>query len=83
MSEMRKLMEMVKLAEMGGLNVRMIDPSSVEVENVHSNDYPDFVDAYISYAQYKNGKPLTDQELDMLNDQHSDFVQQAAHKSVF
>ncbi|MHA2183144.1 MAG: hypothetical protein ACXAAH_17125 [Promethearchaeota archaeon] len=31
-------------------------------------DYPDFVDAFITYAECENGHPLTDDELDNLNE---------------
>ncbi len=41
--------------------------SDIEIEGIDTKDYPDFVDAYISYAEY-NGKPMTDEELDALNE---------------
>ena len=45
-----------------------IEMSSVEVDGVDSADYPDFSDSFISYAEFKNGTPLSDEELDLLND---------------
>lgn len=40
---------------------------SIELGGVDFADYPDFSDAYISYAEYK-GKEMTVEELDELND---------------
>ena len=39
---------------------------NVEVEGIDFTDYPDFSDAFISYAE-RNGVPLTDEELDNLD----------------
>ncbi len=36
---------------------------NIEFEDVHSWDYPDFCDAFISYAEHKDGTPLTEEEL--------------------
>jgi len=46
---------------------------SVKLEQVKVNDYPDFSDAFISFAEYK-GKELTKYELDILNDEYSDII---------
>ena len=43
-----------------------IDESSFDVE-MDPNDYPDFVDAYISFALWNDGSELTGSELDKLN----------------
>jgi len=45
-------------------------------------DYPDFVDAYISYAEDSNGKALTDEQLETLTNEHQDFVQEWAHDEI-
>jgi hypothetical protein len=45
-----------------------IDYSSIEIDGVDSLDYPDFVDTYISYADWNDGIELTDEELEHLND---------------
>ena len=34
-----------------------------EIEDVKSWDYPDFCDAYISYAEDGNGKEMTEQQI--------------------
>ena len=45
---------------------------NVEIDGIDTNDYPDFVDCYISAADY-DGVPMTDEQLDEVND-NSDFV---------
>ena len=44
----------------------------IEFDGIDPDDYPDFSDAYICYAEY-DGREMTDEELDILNDDH-DFV---------
>jgi len=55
---------------------------NVEVDGVDTADYPDFVDAYISYAEDGNGNALTDDELARITDECQDFVQELAHDSI-
>ena len=56
------------------LNGKKINAFSIEVDGVDMRDYPDFCDAYIDYAEYADGTPLTDAELDLLQNQESDYV---------
>lgn len=49
-------------------DVSEVDESSVIVDNIDMLDYPDFSDAFIRYAEFKDGTPLTDEQLDILND---------------
>jgi hypothetical protein len=56
------------------LNGKKVNASSIEVDGVDMRDYPDFCDAYIDYAEYVDGAPLTDEELDLLQNQESDYV---------
>ena len=55
--------------------------TNVEVDGIDFKDYPDFVDAHISYAEY-NGKEMTEGELDFLSD-NSDFVYNQVIKAIF
>ena len=60
----------------------MLDLSKVhdiEVDDVHSWDAPDYCDAFISYATY-DGVPMTDDQLNELNENHRDFVYDAVMK---
>ena len=45
---------------------------NVEIKGLDMNDYPDFVDAYINYAEY-DGKEMTDEQLAAINED-SDYV---------
>ena len=54
----------------------------IEVDGVDSRDYPDFSDAYFSYACYEDGTPLTEQELDKLADQNGDILHEKAFDSL-
>lgn len=69
--------------EAGGtpINIDVSKLGDVEVDGVDSSDYPDFVDAYITSATI-DGRELSDQELDWLNDQHPEIAQQAAHGNL-
>ena len=44
---------------------------NIEIDGIDMHDYPDFVDAYISYATYENGIELNDDELEELNNDSS------------
>lgn len=72
----------VKEAKSIALNGKEVDVSSIEIDGVDRSDYPDFSDAYISYATYKDGTELTDSELDSLTDQHGDLVNELAHDNM-
>ena len=47
------------------MDYKLID--NIEVDDIDTSDYPDFCDAFISSADY-NGKPMTDDQLDKLNE---------------
>lgn len=70
--------------EAQGVNVngKEINVGSIEVEGVYSWDSPDFADAYITYAEFMDGTPLSDDELVQLEQEHGDLVNQAAHDSL-
>ena len=58
-----------------------IDYQSIEIDGIDDGDYPDFVDAYISYATYKDGAELSHEELNKLNDGEgiSGFINEYIH----
>ena len=48
--------------------------TDIEIEGVDTSDYPDFCDAFIAGATWKDtGETLSDSEIEELN-QHDDFV---------
>ena len=64
------------------LNGKQVDRRSIEIDGVNSGDYPDFADAYISYAKFIDGTELSDEELNQLTDEHGDLVNELAHDSM-
>jgi len=58
------------------LNGRQI--KNAEVDGVDSSDYPDFCDAFFSYAEYEDGTPLNDEELEQLGDENGMMINQLA-----
>ena len=44
-----------------------IDFSSLDIADIDGRDYPDFSDAHVVYANFTDGTKLTDEELEMLN----------------
>ena len=64
---------------MGKIDTSKVD--NVEVDGIDTNDYPDFVDAYIAAADY-NGVPMTEEQLTELNEDY-DFLYEAVTNSLF
>tara|TARA_B110000261_G_scaffold19968_1_gene20108 strand:+ start:34 stop:234 length:201 start_codon:yes stop_codon:yes gene_type:complete len=62
--------------------MNIYDLKDVQVDGICMDDYPDFVDAYISYATDSNGNPLSDEQLEELTNDNSEFVQQMAHEEI-
>ena len=56
--------------------------SNIEVENVNHHDYPDYCDAFISNADYK-GKPMTEKQLDDLNNNYGEFVYESVIQNLY
>ena len=40
---------------------------NLEFDGIDPNDYPDFCDAYVTYAENENGTPLTAAELEKID----------------
>jgi hypothetical protein len=77
---MRGTLKVLKEKVMATLNGRKV--IDIEVDGVDSRDYPDFSDAYFSYACYEDGTPLTDEELVKLADQNGDVLFDKAYDSL-
>lgn len=58
---------------------RVVD---LEVDGVDGRDYPDFADAYFSYACYEDGTELTDDELNELTEKFADVLWERAYDSI-
>lgn len=47
---------------------KVVDVATIEIDGIDTTDYPEFVDAYYSYAEFVDGEELTDDQLDILMD---------------
>jgi hypothetical protein len=75
-----KLTKNAKLLSEGvEFNGKPVDVSSIEIDGIDTEDYPDFVDAYIIAADYEDGTPLTDDELQELEDQNYGLTSELIH----
>ena len=54
----------------------------IEFEDVFHNDHPDYCDAFVSSATYKGREMLPD-ELDILNNEYTDFVYEKLMNHIF
>ena len=54
---------------------------NVVMADVQMYDFPDFVDAYLEYAEI-NGVELTDAQYDEVNENY-EFLQQSAYQSLY
>ena len=56
--------------------------TDIELDGIDHADYPDYCDAYACNAAY-NGRQATDEELDYLNNEHSDYIYELVLSSIF
>lgn len=55
----------------------------VEVDGVDNRDYPDFCDAYFSYAVFEDtGEELDEEDMDLLNEVYPDILNEMAYDSL-
>ena len=59
-----------------------IDYSTVQFEDIDTNDYPDFCDAFVSYAEYTDGTPVSDEDLEKLNEDKC-LIDELIHDSLY
>lgn len=59
-----------------------VNYDSIQIDGVDMDDYPDFSDAYISYAEFEDGTPLTQQEIEQFEEENYGIVNDLAHDSV-
>ena len=62
------------------IDIKKID--NMEFEGVDFKDYPDFVDAFLVAADY-DGKEMTEEQIDYINDEHYEFVNEQVYDSIF
>lgn len=64
------------------MNIDINKIDNMEFEGVDFKDYPDFVDAFLAAADY-NGKEMTDEQIDYVNDTYYEFVNEQVYQSLF
>ena len=74
--------EMLGKKQQMTLNGRPIDTDSISIEGIDRSDRPDFVDAYISYAEYADGTPLTDAEVGQLSQEQGAWINTAINSDT-
>jgi hypothetical protein len=52
--------------------------NNVEIENIQMFDYPDFCDAFLSYAEYGD-EPMSEEMINYINDNEYGFVNEYIH----
>lgn len=57
-----------------------ISQDTLQVEGVFSFDYPEYCDAYFSYAETISGRMLTEEELDKLTNDYPELLNELAHQ---
>jgi len=59
-----------------------VDRGTIDLEGIDLNDYPDFADAYVMAADFMDGTPLTDDQLEKLTDGYiHDFIEDRLYES--
>lgn len=59
-----------------------VDLKSIEIEGIDMRDRPDFSDAFVSYAEWEDGTPLTESEMDSWQDKNGHVVNQLIHERL-
>ncbi len=65
------------------INGKTIETSSIEIEGIDTKDYPDFSDAFVVSAKFKDGSDLTEDECDELQNLYPDLVYQKIWNRIF
>lgn len=55
---------------------------NIEIDGIDYNDSPDFVDAFIASANYEDGTELTEEDLEVLNEDRS-FVYECVINRIY
>jgi hypothetical protein len=62
------------------VNGKEVNVNSIEMDGIDPRDRPDFSDAYFSYAEFTDGTPLSDEELEQFQNENGDLVNEKAHE---
>ena len=62
--------------------MKQIDYTSLEIDGIDMQDFPDFCDAYISAGSYTDGTELSDEDLEQLNNDR-ELVYSLVEKAIY
>ena len=68
--------------ENDGIKLNLKEVDITDFDGIDGKDYPDFCDAFASEATYGERK-MTEKELDLLNDEYSEFVYEKLMDHLF
>ena len=66
------------------MSLKFEEVTNIEIDGVDMTDYPDFCDAFILSADKLDGTPLTEVELEDLNDldETVEYIQENAYETL-
>jgi|19_taG_2_1085344.scaffolds.fasta_scaffold137261_1 hypothetical protein len=56
-------------------NNKKVLEDTIHIDGIEMRDYPDFTDAYVKGAKYKDGTELTEDELVEFSDNNGELIQ--------
>lgn len=60
------------------------DITDIEIDGINYKDHPDYCDAFISSATWRSSlTALTENQINQLNENHSDFVYESVQKHLY
>jgi hypothetical protein len=57
-----------------------VNINTIKIEDVHSWDYPEYCDAFVSFAKFIDGKTLSPRQLDIITDNYPELINDLAHQ---
>jgi len=84
LDELLSELEASPIKEAVTFNGKKVDLNSIQIDGISKDDYPDFSDAYMTHAEYEDGTPLTDEELEQFEKENYDLTNELIHdKQLF
>lgn len=65
------------------IDIKDINWNSLDIDGIDTADYPDFCDAFAISGYTKDGRELTDDELEYINDHYRDFIYERVIDIIF
>ena len=62
------------------INNKEVNLDTIKIDGVYSWDYPEYCDAFVSFAKFIDGKTLSPRQLDTITDNYPELVNDLAHQ---